>query len=68
MVAIILAGIEERRTVCAADNLQAGEAMPQVSDVTSHDALVEASHSARVGQNTLSCVSAFKAAICQQTD
>ncbi len=62
------AGVEEGLSAYAADNLKAGEAMPEVSDVGSRDWLVAVSHSARVGQKTFSRVGAFKATICQQPD
>jgi hypothetical protein len=62
------AGVEEGLSAYAADNLKAGEAMPEVSGVGSPDWLVAVSHSARVDQKTFSCVGAFEATICQQPD
>jgi hypothetical protein len=57
-------GVEEGLTAYAAENLKAGEAMPEVSDVESHDWLIAVSHSAKVGEKTFYCVGAFKVTVC----
>jgi hypothetical protein len=62
----IRAGVEEGLSAQAAGNLKTGEAMPEMSDVGSHDWLVAVSHAARMGQKTLSWVGACKVTICQQ--
>jgi hypothetical protein len=61
-------GVEEGLTAYAAETLKAGEAMPEVSHVESHDWLVAVSHSARLNDKTFSCVGAFKVTVCQQPD
>ena len=61
-------GVEEGLTAYAAQHLKAGETMPEVSHVESHDWVVAVSHSAKVGEKTFYCVGAFKVTVCDHPD
>jgi len=61
-------GVDEGLRAYAAQKLQAGETMPAVSHVASHDWLVAVSHSARVGDDIFYCFGAFRVTFCQHPD
>jgi hypothetical protein len=58
-------GVDKGLRAYAAQRLQAGDTMPTVSHVASHDWLVAVSHSARVGEDTFYCFGAFRVTFCQ---
>ena len=61
-------GVEEGLSAYAANRLQAGETMPAVNHVESHDWLVAVSHIATVGDKTFYCVGALKVTVCDHPE
>ena len=61
-------GVEDGLVEYARNHLKTGETMPAVTHTESHDWLIAASHTARVGDLTFYCTGAFKVTVCNLPD
>lgn len=61
-------GVDEGLRAWAAAHSDAGEPPPAVTHEESHDWIIAASHTARVGEETFSCWGAFKVTVCTGPD